>query len=579
MFDVSLAVLLLCTVGAPAQPLITEQPKHCTNVVGTTATFWVTATGTEPLVYQWQKLGGSWANLPGCTATNLVLANVQAVPPVADYRVVITNADGTAISASARLTILVPPALTGLESTSVNPGSSVSFTITAGGTGPFSYQWRFKGGDLPEQTNATLTIPAAQPADEGGYTVVVTNLAGAVTSAPAWLHVTPVLTEANRSDYFHSKGVRLPFFYLLPTNYVPTQRYPLFCSFHGAGDDESNFLLRHTTWRAVAQSHKRQATHPMILVWPSRRTGDFSWLPYIHLMPEWLDWLHSQFSIDTNRVYIGGASSGEYASWVVMGMRPGYFAAAVQGAGGSYTNPASTIKDVQAWFSCGGEDTGTLPAIRAAVLALRQAGGNPIYTEYKSGDHLEGIVMPFYGPIVFEWLLSQRRGQAVVTEPLLSITSPTRSAVYSTGRAKLDLAGSAGALGETITCVAWTNLANNAKGIASGTNAWSVTDIPLVANRTNLILVVGTTTSWCAAHGGTTTFNDTLTVIQSPLRATLSLQGTDAVLNWSGGGPPFRVQRATDLTIGNWTDVLTEAVPPVALPTEGEAAFYRVVGQ
>jgi hypothetical protein len=262
-----------------------------------------------------------------------------------------------------------------------------------------------------------------------------------------------------------------------------------------------------------------------------------------------------------------------------MGMRPGYFAAAVQGAGGSYTNPASTIKDVPAWFSCGGEDTGSLPATRTAVLALRQAGGNPIYTEYKSGDHVEGIVMPFYGPTVLEWLLAQRRGQAVVTEPLLSITSPTHHAVHSTGSAKLNLAGSAGALGETTTSIAWTNLANNARGIATGTNAWSVTGIPLVANKTNLILVVATTTSWCAAYGGNTTFNDTLTVIQSPLRARLNLQGTGSVLNWTGGGPPYRVQRATDLTAGDWTDFLTEAQPPVALPTEGQAGFYRVVGQ
>ena len=34
------------------QPSITQQPQSCTNVVGTTATFTVGATGTEPLAYQ-----------------------------------------------------------------------------------------------------------------------------------------------------------------------------------------------------------------------------------------------------------------------------------------------------------------------------------------------------------------------------------------------------------------------------------------------------------------------------------------------------------------------------------------------
>ena len=40
---------------ALAQPVITTQPQDQTNVIGTTATFWVQATGTEPLAYQWQK--------------------------------------------------------------------------------------------------------------------------------------------------------------------------------------------------------------------------------------------------------------------------------------------------------------------------------------------------------------------------------------------------------------------------------------------------------------------------------------------------------------------------------------------
>jgi hypothetical protein len=63
------------------------------------------------------------------------------------------------------------------------------------------------------------------------------------------------------------------------------------------------------------------------------------------------------------------------------------------------------------------------------------------------------------------------------------------------------------------------------------------------------------------------------------LRATLVLQGSSARLNWTGGVSPFRVQRATDLTSGDWTDVLTNATPPVTLILERQAEFYRIVGQ
>ena len=63
------------------------------------------------------------------------------------------------------------------------------------------------------------------------------------------------------------------------------------------------------------------------------------------------------------------------------------------------------------------------------------------------------------------------------------------------------------------------------------------------------------------------------------LRATLVLQGSSATLNWTGGVPPYRVQRAADLTVGDWTDVLTNAVPPMALTLKRQAEFFRIVGQ
>jgi len=108
-----------------------------------------------------------------------------------------------------------------------------------------------------------------------------------------------------------------------------------------------------------------------------------------------------------------------------------------------------------------------------------------------------------------------------------------------------------------------------------------VTNVPLVANKTNIVVVVGTTTSWAPAYRGNTTFNDALIVIQSPIQASLTLQATGALLNWTGGGPPYCVQRATDLAVGDWTDFLPDAMPPVTLPLPlaGEAGFHRIVGQ
>jgi hypothetical protein len=249
-------------------------------------------------------------------------------------------------------------------------------------------------------------------------------------------------------------------------------------------------------------------------------------------------------------------------------------------SGGWFTNIAGLHADIRlpVWnFHASDDDTVAVSFSDDAVYALRNAGGNPIYTRYQTGGH--GIWRQAYStPGLVDWMVAQVRGAVSTNEPLLSITNPTLLAVLLTGATNLNLAGSAG-LRRDVTRVTWTNFANNAKGVASGTNLWSASGIPLQAGRTNMIVVVGTTTSWSSAYGGNTTFNDALTVIQSPLSATLVLQGTDALLNWTGGGTPYRVQRATDLAAGDWTDFLPNATPPVTLPLTGQARFYRIVGQ
>ena len=94
-----------------ASPSSPPSPSQ-TNVVGTTATFWVEATGTEPLAYQWQKFVRRIGRTsPARTDTTLFLTNVQT-SHAGDYRVVVTNVDGAITSDVAHLTILVPPRIT-----------------------------------------------------------------------------------------------------------------------------------------------------------------------------------------------------------------------------------------------------------------------------------------------------------------------------------------------------------------------------------------------------------------------------------------------------------------------------------
>ena len=70
-------------------------------------------------------------------------------------------------------------------------GAQASFSVTATGTEPLTYEWRKDGLALqiPTADSDTLVLPSASAGDAGEYTVLVSNEAGAVTSAPATLTV------------------------------------------------------------------------------------------------------------------------------------------------------------------------------------------------------------------------------------------------------------------------------------------------------------------------------------------------------------------------------------------------------
>lgn len=85
----------------------------------------------------------------------------------------------------------VSPAITDQpDNVTVSQGQPATFSVSATGTAPLSYQWRKNNVNITGATSATLTIPSAQSSDAGNYQVVVSNAAGAVTSGIAILTVT-----------------------------------------------------------------------------------------------------------------------------------------------------------------------------------------------------------------------------------------------------------------------------------------------------------------------------------------------------------------------------------------------------
>jgi hypothetical protein len=172
---------------APMLPSITTQPVSQTNIVGTTATFSVTASGTPPLSYQWNSNG---TNISGATNSSLILTNVQ-LNQAGNYAVLVTNVYGSILGSNALLTVLALSPSISIQPTNqtVFAGVSATLSVTAGGTPPLSYQWNFNGTNLAWATNTSLTLTNVQVSQAGNYTVLVTNLYGSILSSNAVLTV------------------------------------------------------------------------------------------------------------------------------------------------------------------------------------------------------------------------------------------------------------------------------------------------------------------------------------------------------------------------------------------------------
>ncbi|MBI5385264.1 MAG: immunoglobulin domain-containing protein [Verrucomicrobia bacterium] len=200
LLSLALALAGECLAVSLLPPVITQPPQDRTVNQGISATFRVEANGYPPLRYQWRKDGA-----PVPSGTNVFLTVLTTNAPAVFYDVVVTNAYGAVTSAPARLIVRTQaPGITVEPVSQVAcTGSSISFTSTAGGIGPFTFRWQLDGSPVGSpSTNGLLRLTNVTSADAGDYRVVVTNLYGAVTSAVASLTVDsplPVITVQPRS--------------------------------------------------------------------------------------------------------------------------------------------------------------------------------------------------------------------------------------------------------------------------------------------------------------------------------------------------------------------------------------------
>ncbi len=191
----------LFKIGLSGPLQITGQPADASASEGGTAVFAVATSGGAPVTYQWQQDGVALTDggdFSGSRTATLTITNVD-LTDVAAYSVVVSNAFNSLVSDYATLAVVFsPPQITAqpVGQTCVT-GATATFSVTATGDQPMTYQWQengtnvMDGGNVAGSATSTLTLTSVVPANTGTYSVVVSNAIFSVASAGASLTVIP----------------------------------------------------------------------------------------------------------------------------------------------------------------------------------------------------------------------------------------------------------------------------------------------------------------------------------------------------------------------------------------------------
>lgn len=155
-----------------------------------------------------RRVGGLWES------ASTIRPEVGGVPPTFDFGLGLGLHSGQLIASDAASTpdprVRVFPVgdadcnddgvldecVSPLPTIDVPPGSEsvcalqpVTFSVTASGAGPLTYQWLFDGAPVPDAIDPDFTIDSVTAADAGAYSVEVGNECGAIISSVATLLV------------------------------------------------------------------------------------------------------------------------------------------------------------------------------------------------------------------------------------------------------------------------------------------------------------------------------------------------------------------------------------------------------
>jgi predicted peptidase len=217
--------------------------------------------------------------------------------------------------------------------------------------------------------------------------------------------------ESREYNYTDSKDQQLLFHYRLfvPRSLESMERYPLLVWLHGlgqAGSDNQQHLI-------VVDGVADETCRLFILAVQCPKASPYWCSTNIDATVEILKKTMREQTIDPNRIYLAGISSGGTGCWGMAMRYPELFAAVVPMASSNAgVSQAARLVSIPIWaFINEGERKG----VEDTVMAVKRAGGNAHLTVMQASGH-DSWSVPMHTGIV-DWMLAQHREAPCWTPP------------------------------------------------------------------------------------------------------------------------------------------------------------------
>jgi len=244
------------------------------------------------------------------------------------------------------------------------------------------------------------------------------------------------------TSFADKAGTQINYYLFAPRAAEGGRRLPLVLWLHGGV--KANGVGGPEIVQDAFYKDQQQKDHPCYVLRPVAVRGE-NWVSprgpgtASHKMPEQpsksiaavvelLDKIVAEKGIDTDRLYVFGASMGGYGTWDLIQRYPGKFAAAMPICGGGDPSKADSLKHTAIWVTHGENDRivpprgsremfdalmkarGQEPVVKDDARALRKASPDDRlrYYEYKGGNHNSAWDNGLTEADLVEWFFSKR---------------------------------------------------------------------------------------------------------------------------------------------------------------------------